>query len=306
MVEALRDTGAEIDYVDKIGYPPLLIRGRSIEGGRILLDASLSSQFITALLLMAPTLEDGLTVELKTEPVSWPYVKMTTGLLESLGVQVIVQGNSIRVYHKEEIDTNVGVEADWSGASFWYCLLALAEKGEVLMSNLRRSGLQGDQQVSSLFRDLGVETHEVEEGILIVKSDKISKNFLTDFTEFPDLALPVIVACGAGGIAGSFTGLERLRIKESDRLKAAAAGLEQLGIVFREEAQRIWKLSGNLVSPREILIDNFDDHRVAMSFASLPLKGFVVNMENPDVVNKSYPGFWKELQKSGFSCDPSC
>jgi 3-phosphoshikimate 1-carboxyvinyltransferase len=302
LVEALRETGAEINYLENIGYPPLLIRGRAISGDRIRLDASLSSQFVTALLLLAPTLADGLTIEFTDRPVSRPFVMMTTEILIALGVQVIVQNNAIRVYNKKEMKTAVDVESDWSAASFWYCMLSLAERGEVFLPGLRKSGLQGDQQVVSFFRELGIESLETDDGIRLVKGDKNADNFHADFSDFPDLALPVIFSCGAAGISGTFTGLERLRIKESDRIEAISAGLIKTGMTLREESPGKWQLSGHLTDPCNLFIDDFYDHRVAMTFAGLALKGFTVHLEHPEVVNKSYPGFWKDLERIGFNC----
>ncbi len=305
LIEAMRETGAEIDYLEEIGFPPLLIRGRKIAGSRIDLDASISSQYVTALLLLAPTLEEGMTLELTGRPVSWPYIKMTTGILSGLGVQVIVQENTIRIYHKKEIKAKVTVEPDWSAASFWYCMLSMAEKGTFFFPGLRKSGIQGDQEVSVFFRKLGIETIEESEGIRINKGETIASNFQADFTGYPDLALPVILACGAAGIPGIFTGLKGLRIKESDRIEALTEGLLKTGIILREEYPGTWRLSGHLTAPGDIFLDDHNDHRVVMTFASLALKGFSVNMEHPEAVNKSYPDFWKDLEKAGFKCSLS-
>lgn len=301
LVEALRANGADIEYLDKPGFPPLLVRGRAISGGRITLDASVSSQFLTALLLLAPKLEEGLTLELTGIPVSWPYVKMTTRILSELGVQVIVQENSIRVYHKPVIRGEIEVEPDWSAASFWYCMLSMANKGSIYFPGLRKSGRQGDQQVATIFRQLGVDTFEEKNGIRIRKAKQQYTNFQADFTGYPDLALPVILACSAAGISGSFTGLEQLRIKESDRIEAITSGLLKIGIYLREEPQGTWGLSGMMKAPLEVNIPDYEDHRIAMTFACLAMKGFTVNFEHPEVVNKSYPGFWKDLESVGFT-----
>lgn len=301
LVEALRANGADIEYLDKPGFPPLLVRGRAISGGRITLDASVSSQFLTALLLLAPKLEEGLTLELTGIPVSWPYVKMTTRILSELGVQVIVQENSIRVYHKPVIRGEIEVEPDWSAASFWYCMLSMADKGSIYFPGLRKSGSQGDQQVATIFRQLGVDTFEEKNGIRIRKAKQQYTNFQADFTGYPDLALPVILACSAAGMSGSFTGLEQLRIKESDRIEAITSGLLKTGIYLREEPQGTWGLSGMMKAPLEVNIPDYEDHRIAMTFACLAMKGFTVNFEHPEVVNKSYPGFWKDLESVGFT-----
>lgn len=306
LVEAMRETGAEIDYLENIGFPPLLIRGRAITGRRIKLDASLSSQFVTALLLLAPMLEEGITLELTGKPVSWPYVKMTTGILTELGVHVIVQENAIRIYNKPLINTEIEVEPDWSAASFWYCMLSMADKGDIFFPGLRKSGRQGDQQVTSFFRQLGVDTIEEKNGIRILKGKQVHNKFQVDFKGFPDLALPVILACGVAGVRGIFTGLDRLRIKESDRIEAITAGLLKTGIILREEPSGTWGLSGFLKDPFDLFPSDYEDHRVAMTFACLALKGFTVNLEHPEVVNKSYPGFWKDLESVGFTCSLSC
>jgi 3-phosphoshikimate 1-carboxyvinyltransferase len=305
LVEAMRETGAEIDYLEEIGFPPLLIRGRTITGRRVNLDASISSQYVTALLLLAPTLEEGMTLELTGKPVSWPYIKMTTGILAGLGIQVIVQENTIRVYHKKEIKIKVSVEPDWSAASFWYCMLSMADKGTVFFPGLRKSGIQGDQQVSAFFRQLGVDTVEESDGIRIIKGETVPEKFYADFKGYPDLALPVILSCGAAGMQGTFTGLKGLRIKESDRIEALTTGLHKAGMILREEYPGTWLLSGHLIDPCDIYFDDHKDHRVAMTFASLAMKGFRVHLENPEAVNKSYPDFWKDLEKVGFNCSLS-
>jgi 3-phosphoshikimate 1-carboxyvinyltransferase len=302
LVDALRSTGADIDYLDKPGFPPLLVRGRAISGRRIALDASVSSQFLTALLLMAPKFEEGLTIENTGKSVSWPYVNMTTGILTALGIQVIMQENAIRVYNKPFIHTEIEVEPDWSAASFWYCLLSMAEKGNIYFPGLHKTGLQGDQQVAAFFRELGVDTVEDNNGIRITKVRQVHNRFQADFTGFPDLALPVILACGASGIAGCFTGMERLRIKESDRIKAITTGLMKTGIILKEEPQGTWKLSGLLKDPCDLDLSDYEDHRVAMTFACLAMMGFAINIENPEVVNKSYPDFWNDLESLGFTC----
>jgi 3-phosphoshikimate 1-carboxyvinyltransferase len=302
LVDALRTTGADIEYLNKPGFPPLLIRGRAISGRRISLDISVSSQFLTALLLLAPRLEEGLTIELTGKAVSWPYVKMTTGILSELGVQVILQENAIRVYNKPNIRTEIEVEPDWSAASFWYCMLSMAEKGDILFPGLRKSGLQGDQQVAAFFRELGVDTIEEKRGIRIIKTKQVQHDLKADFTGFPDLALPVILSCGAAGLMGSFTGLEQLRIKESDRIEAMKSGLLKAGISLIEEPAGNWKLSGLFKNPSNLPIPDYEDHRVAMTFACLAIKGFNITIEHPEVVNKSYPDFWKDLESVGFTC----
>jgi 3-phosphoshikimate 1-carboxyvinyltransferase len=302
LVDALRITGADIEYLENYGFPPLLVRGRAITGRRITLDASVSSQFLTALLLLAPKFEEGLTIELTGKPVSWPYVKMTTEILTELGIQVILQENAIRVYHKPHIRSEIEVEPDWSAASFWYSMLSMAERGNVYFPGLHKSGRQGDQQVATFFRELGVDTIEEKNGIRILKVKRVKNIFQADFAGFPDLALPVILSCSAAGMMGSFSGLERLRIKESDRIEAMTDGLLKTGLSLSEEPTGTWKSSGLLKDPFDLHISDYEDHRVAMTFACLAMKGFTVNIDHPEVVNKSYPDFWKDLESVGFTC----
>jgi 3-phosphoshikimate 1-carboxyvinyltransferase len=306
LVDAIRLAGAEIDYLENTGYPPFIIRGRPVTGSRIYLDASVSSQFVTALVLLAPTLEEGLTIELSGRPASWPFIKMTTALLSELGVQVIVQENSIRVFHKKDIKNAVFVECDWSSASFWYLMLSMTGRGELSFPGLRRSTLQGDQQVSELFLHLGVETKEEDACIRIVKRPVNDEVFRADFNDIPDLALPVIFACAVSGKPGIFKGLERLRIKESDRIEALKKGLRKAGLALQEEFPGTWRLSGHLIDPCILDMDDFGDHRVAMTFAGLATAGFTVNLEHPEVVSKSYPGFWNDMEAVGFNCNISC
>ena len=306
LVDALVEMGASVEYLENIGFPPLLIKGRTILGHRVKVDAAVSSQFLTALLLMAPALPEGLTVELYGAPVSSPYVKMTTGLLEELGVQVITQEDSIRVFPKPSIRTEVTVEADWSSASFWYCMLSMASSGEIVFPGLKKSGLQGDQEIGNMFNSLGIRTIEEQSNLRIVREGQSTGNFFADFTDYPDLAMPVIMACAATGTPGTFVGLERLRLKESDRVTAMTSGLKKAGITLSEEYPGTWRLSGHLTDPSALFIDDYNDHRIAMTFACLAMKGFAVHIPNPDCVNKSYPRFWKELQNAGFECRFSC
>jgi 3-phosphoshikimate 1-carboxyvinyltransferase len=160
--------------------------------------------------------------------------------------------------------------------------------------------------VAVFFDQMGIATTEEDNGIRIKKSGQVNDNFYADFTDFPDLALPVILACGSAGINGTFTGLDRLRIKESDRIGALSAGLMKAGLVLKEEFAGTWRLSCRLADPTSIYPDDFEDHRVAMTLSLLAMKGFTVHLEHPEAVNKSYPGYWKALESLGFNCDTSC
>lgn len=305
LVDAMRELGASIEYAENTGFPPLLIKGRRIYGHRISVDSSVSSQFVTALLLLAPTLPDGLTIDLKGTSVSSPYVRMTTGILGKLGIEVISQQDSIRVFPKPELNASFKVEADWSAASFWYCLMSMAESGRVVLPGLKKSNMQGDQSLIDIFRYLGVRTLEENDEIIIERYGTPAEFFAADFTDTPDLALPVIMACAVAGTDGRFTGLESLRLKESDRIEALGAGLAKAGVILFEEYPGAWRIKGRMAARGQLTPEDFSDHRVAMTFACLAMKGYRVHLNNPSVVNKSYPGFWKDLQSVGFTCKVS-
>jgi len=301
LVEALRELGADIEYLGKPGYPPLLVKGRLLSGRLLTVDPSLSSQFVTALLLIAPFLEEGMSLEFAERTASWPYVKMTVEILKILGVHVFEQEDTLRVFPKSEISGEVTVEPDWSAASFWYCMLSMAKGGEIVFPGLAKSGLQGDQQVDAFFSALGIETISRGGGIKIRKSDVVADDYMVDFRDYPDLALPVIMACAGHGLHGRFSGMDNLRFKESDRLYALERELGKAGPIFRETTPGTWELFGRINDPGNFEMDHEGDHRVAMTLASLALKGFTVDIDDHLVVNKSYPGFWRDCESMGFS-----
>lgn len=306
LVEALRDLGADIEYADRNGFPPLLIKGRHLSSKSVTIDASVSSQFVSGLMLVAPTLPDGLVIEFVKKPVSWPYVQMTGEILRQLGVRVVMEQQSIRISPKTAVAANIEIEPDWSAAAFWYSMLALADGGELKFPGLTLSGLQGDQQASVIFHDLGVETLKKADGVRIKRKER-NKDFVrVDFNDFPDLALPVIIACAASGVNGLFTGLDRLRIKESDRLAVMNNELLKTGVTLYEEAPGEFTLSGKLIQPCDLVIDEAEDHRVAMAFTCLAMKGFAISFNHPEVVAKSYPKFWDDLESAGFMITSFC
>ena len=301
LVEALRELGADIEYLGKPGYPPLLVKGRLLSGRLLTIDPSMSSQFVTALLLIAPFLEEGLNLEFAERTASWPYVNMTVEILRMIGVQVFEQEDTLRVFPKSTLSGEITVEPDWSAASFWYCMLSMAKSGEIVFPALEKSGLQGDQQVAAFFTTLGIETISRGGDIKIRKSGEVADDYMADFRDYPDLALPVIMSCAGNGLHGRFSGMDNLRLKESDRLQALERELVKAGPVFRETTPGTWELFGRLNSPGNFNLDHEGDHRVAMTLVSLALKGFTVNVDDHLVVNKSYPGFWRDCASMGFS-----
>jgi 3-phosphoshikimate 1-carboxyvinyltransferase len=225
---------------------------------------------------------------------------MTLNLLRQCGIPVTEAGARIGIGFKPEATGRIEVEPDWSAAAFWYCMLAASDSGEVFFPGLKRTGLQGDEIAADLFISLGIVTEDLPDGTLIRKSGPFTDVDSVDFTGCPDLALPVIVACALTGRRMHFKGLERLAIKESDRLAALGREFQKTGITLVQSRQGTWELDGTLRPGYEVLVDDYEDHRVAMAFSSLAIKGFRVVFSNSDVVSKSYPSFWKDLHSAGF------
>jgi 3-phosphoshikimate 1-carboxyvinyltransferase len=304
LAEALRSLGAGIAYTEKEGYPPLAIKGGGLTGNSVSVDVSQSSQFVSALLLTAPYLSGGLRIALEGNIASKPYISMTVSLMRQFGVAVEDDFGSFYVPAGGYRMTDTVVEADWSAAAFFYELAALSEGADIFLHRLTDSGLQGDAVAAGLFDYLGVQTVFENDGVRITKVRPADKNIRVDFTDYPDLALPYIVACAGEGVIGTFSGLDNLRLKESDRLKALSSQLAKFGYDFRETGYGEWVLInscrvGENQTPlrQDIEIETFDDHRIAMAFAPLMLKTKTLTINNPDVVTKSFPSFWSEIDK---------
>ena len=346
LVEALRNLGASIDYAGEEGYPPLRITGIPLKGGEVTVDVSVSSQFVSSLLLIAPVLPEGLTIRMIGQQVSFSYVEMTRRIMEEFGVVVEQKGDLMIVksgrYRPESIAGNsYSVEADWSSAAFWYEAAALAGSAEIRLPGLRKDTIQGDAVLAELFRPFGVETTFEKEGVVVKKAQGTEHSAqgwrdegTLNLSSFPDLAPPLIVTCAALGIPARFTGLHHLKIKESDRLQALETELERLHIPIRhhchceapeypeDAATASLSLRGSRVLGRRgngiiemdeqtplgerttvtppVIIQTYDDHRIAMAFAMLALGTGAIRIDNPSVVSKSYPGFWEELKRVGF------
>ncbi len=306
LVDALRQLGANINYVEKAGYPPLEIIGNpDIKGGRISLPGNISSQYISALLMIGPKLSGGLTLELTGEIISRPYINMTLAIMKEFGanagwtadnvIEVSAGGYSPREYF---------VENDWSAASYWYEMVALVDNldAEILLPNLFRDSLQGDSKGADLFRLLGVETAYTPEGVLLRKSGKITNRLDYDFVEIPDLAQTFTVTCCMLGIPFHFKGLQSLKIKETDRINALKVEMRKLGYVLEDinDRELIWQ--GQRCEPEsDTAIDTYEDHRMAMAFAPAAIKTGSLKINNSQVVSKSYPRFWEDLKSVGFS-----
>ncbi len=306
LVESLKTLGVEIKYTGKQGYPPLLISGRNMKGGIVNLDASVSSQFITALLLISPLMPDGLEINLKGTIISRPYVAMTISIMKHFGIIVDHTERQFKVGQQSFTHDDFDVDSDWSAASYWYEIIALSDKAEIFISGLKKESLQGDRVLPEIFNLLGVSTEFTSTGA-ILKKVKLETNYLEyDFIDCPDLAQAVISTCVGLDIEGSFRGLQSLLIKETDRVAKLNDELSVFGFSFSESEKNNWILKRTGSAMTELnkhTFKTYDDHRMAMALAPLALKTNTLILEDPDVVIKSYPGFWEDLKTVGFKIE---
>jgi len=306
LVNALRRLGAHIEYLEKDGFAPLLIKGKPLSSSPLEIDGSVSSQYITALLLISPYLPNGLKIKLKNRIISQDYISMTLELMKYFCIEYDWEGLDIHVlpgkYNSSGKIENFPVEADWSGASYWYSIAALANEATIVLNGLFKESLQGDSAIQCIFNEFGIQTiFQNERTILEKKSPSPLSTFEYDFTSQPDLAQTVIVACGMLRRPFVCKGLHSLRIKETDRIKALQNELDKLGIniMEREEGTLIWDGIQKELHP-DIEIKTYDDHRMAMAFAPCSLKVPDIKILEPQVVSKSYPDFWEDLRIAGF------
>ncbi len=305
LADALNHLGASIDFLAKPGYPPLLINGCSLRGKDLTIDARVSSQFITSLLLIAPYLPEGLIIRLKGKPVSSPYSDMTVKLMQQFGSKVKQGKTRIHVKPGGYIPHDAVVESDWSAAAFWYEAAVFSEEADLLLPGLTFDSLQGDAILPAIYQNFGIRTEFTGQGIRLTKFQKKIDGFYFDFTDYPDIAQPVIATCAGLGLRGRFEGVQSLQIKETDRLRAMKNELEKLGVQldFSEEGGIVSaiELHPSKVSSREGLIfESYGDHRTAMTLAPFAFKTGTLKIQNPDVVVKSYPRFWDDLRTVGF------
>lgn len=302
LVDALRRLGANITYLKEEGYPPLKISGPfRQQSPRLSIRGDVSSQYISALLMTAPALPQGLELELSGKIGSRPYIEMTLQLMERFGVKARWEGNRITVPAGQAYTAaSYTVESDWSGASYWLSFTALAKEADLSLLGLRPDSLQGDIRILDIMKGVGVG-HRWENNRLQLFKKEATKEISVDFTHCPDLAQTVAVACGAKGIKGFFTGLESLRIKETDRIAALQQQLAKIGAQLTEPETGRWELLPTEKLPKErVFIDTYEDHRMAMAFAPLATL-LPLQIEEPEVVNKSYPRFWQNMEQAGFS-----
>ena len=300
LVNALKDLGADITYVEKHGYPPLKIKGKELTENKVQINGNVSSQYISSLLLIASKLDKGLEIELIGKITSVPYIKMTLSLLSQIGIESSFQENIIKVFPKETIKTQtVVVESDWSSASYFYSIVALADLGsEIKLSAYKEESLQGDSCLADIYNHFGVTTTFGNDSITLKKEKNTSQETLVrNLKDAPDIAQTIAVTCFAEGIACHLSGLHTLKIKETDRLVALHDELTKLGakVSITDETLEVEKAL-NINS--KIAIDTYNDHRMAMAFAPLALK-VSIKINDAEVVTKSYQKFWKDMEQIG-------
>lgn len=301
LVDALNSLGARIEYLGKLGFPPLKIRGSALDGGEIYLAGNVSSQFISALLMIGPTMTKGLTIHLEGEIISVPYIKLTLGMMEQYGVKAHWEDRTIKLYPEKYRPIEYTVESDWSGASYWYEIAALSDEARIELKGLFKNSMQGDAKVAELFSDLGINTEFTNEGVVLTKTDRITKKFFHNFVNEPDLAQTFAVTCCLMNIPFLFTGLQTLKIKETDRIEALKKELKKLGYILRDSQNSILEWDGELCKPEtDPIIKTYEDHRMAMAFAPAAIKLDHLTISEPKVVSKSYPQFWKNMESIGF------
>ena len=302
LVEALNSLGADITYEKEPGFPPLIIRGKEISINRVSLPANISSQYISALMLVAPALKNGLKIDLIGETTSFPYIKMTQSIMDQLGFETAFDGNQISIKSASSININHWkIESDWSSASYFYSIVALADRSEISLKSFFEESKQGDAALTEIYEKFGVKTTHSNGKIILSKiTDFNPPNFITlNLKNTPDLAQTIAVTCLGLNIDCKLSGLHTLKIKETNRLTALKTEIEKLGGNVRITDRSLELLNTGKIN-ENILIDTYNDHRMAMAFAPLGLR-VPIKINNPKVVSKSYPDFWDDLQKIGFN-----
>jgi 3-phosphoshikimate 1-carboxyvinyltransferase len=303
LVDALKQLGAQIEYLETIGCPPLRITGGKMTGGPIEIEAGISSQFISALMMIGPVLKGGLTISLKGPVVSATYIEMTLSLMNDCGSGARFDGKRITVPQGAYVIDDFRVESDWSGASYWYQVAALLPGSEIMFPNLSRESVQGDSALIRIFEPLGVTSNFIEEGVVIHSGKKKPpESYEYDFTGCPDLVQTCAVTCCSLGIPFRFTGTRTLRVKETDRIAALRNELRKVGFVLMDDPDGEWMAwDGTLCeAEQDPLFVTYHDHRMAMAFAPMAINLGMAQIDDPGVVSKSYPGYWKDLEKAGF------
>jgi 3-phosphoshikimate 1-carboxyvinyltransferase len=303
LVDALREIGAEIEYMKNDGYPPIKVKGIKKQlNNHIKIRGDVSSQYISALLMIAPNLPQGLTLELTGEIGSRPYIMMTLQMMADFGISYDFKGNIISVKNQPYKPSSFFVESDWSGASYWFGVAAIAQEAEIELIGLKKNSLQGDAAIVGIMEKLGISTEFKNNSIILKKNPKTNiSNIEIDFTDCPDIAQTIAVICAANNVKLTMTGVESLKIKETDRLAALKNELAKFGTEVTDLGNQKYTVESNskFKIQNSKLIATYKDHRMAMAFAPLGLRG-EINLEEKEVVVKSYPSFWEDFTKAGF------
>ena len=297
LVDSLREIGASIHYIDKEGYPPLLIKPSELISKNLIIDSSTSSQYISSLLLIAPKISGGLKIQLTGRETSKPYIEMTISLLKKLGVEITTTDNQISICELQKIESKKHyIESDWSSASYFYSVVALAKIGYTLkLSKFSFKSLQGDSKVADIYKSFGVKTTYKDDLIILEKIESNTDKFSFDLTSNPDLAQTICVTCLGLGIKCNLTGLHTLKIKETDRLLALKKELSKFNLKVIITNDSISFDNVDFLKPN-VVIETYDDHRMAMSFACLATKVKII-IKDPKVVSKSYSSFWSDFER---------
>ena len=303
LVDALRSLGASIEYEKKQGYPPLRIKGKKLDGGTISLPADVSSQYISSLIMLGAVLKAGIELNLKGTITSMPYINMTLDLLKRLGIKTEFKGHRILVKNTSKLKNTIQVvESDWSSASYFFSIAALSDKAKIYLSNYKSNSLQGDSILRIIYKQLGVNSY-FEGNNLILEKENISspKSIKWDLSNAPDIAQTIAVSCYGLGVACDLEGLHTLKIKETDRLVALDTELSKLGAKISVTNKSL-HLASDQDFQKGITISTYNDHRMAMAFAPLALK-IPLSVKKAEVVSKSYPSFWEDLNSLNFKID---
>lgn len=303
LVDALKTLGGKLSYIEKKGFPPLAIQGPLNQASdRVSIPGNISSQYLSALLLIANALPKGLTLEIEGKLTSKPYLTMTLAMLEEAGIKSTWKGNQIQILPQETSETTLSIEPDWSAASYWYSIVALSKEGEIVLPGLKESSLQGDHAIVEIMKSFGVASEFTDQGLKLSKRLEPDTKDHFDFLSCPDLAQTVIACCAALGREASFTGLETLKIKETDRILALQNEIAKFGVRLHEESEGVYRLNcSEKFTPQHLSFSTYEDHRMAMAFAPLALVFPSVEILEPEVVEKSYPEFWDHLKEQGFT-----
>lgn len=302
LVDALNSLGASVTYLEKEGFPPLKIKGAPIMGGEVTISGDISSQFTSALLMVAPTMKKGLTIRIENELVSKPYVLLTLNMLKKYGIESKWEDNCISITHQRFVPAHISVESDWTAASYWYEFVALNKHAHIELLGLTRNSLQGDANVVNLFADLGVRTTFTNKGVCLRKMNTHTKKFFHNFVDEPDLVQTFALTCCMMDVPFMFSGVQTLKLKETNRIEAVITELKKLGYVITETSHGMLEWNGErCVAEENPRIQTYDDHRMAMAFAMAAVNHSPMIIEHPRVVKKSYRNFWANLQQAGFS-----